>query len=143
MSLSDKQWEFLKDIASLVRFAEMSNFKLTGGELWRPDEMQLLYYYGYTIKVNNNELELVKSVQKSKTLDSQHKKRLAEDFNIFLNINDGYLLLNNIDLKEAKVYAQPLGDFWEKLNEKNVWGGNYPEKYKTTFLDVPHFERLE
>jgi hypothetical protein len=35
-----------------------------------------------------------------------------------------------------KAVLQPLGDYWEGLNKKNSWGGNW-----NTFKDVPHFER--
>lgn len=35
MKLSDKQWEFLKDVCLLIQFAERKGWKLTGGELWR------------------------------------------------------------------------------------------------------------
>ena len=33
-------------------------------------------------------------------------------------------------------YPQDLGDFWESLNEKNQWGGNW-----NSFKDKPHFQR--
>jgi hypothetical protein len=31
---------------------------------------------------------------------------------------------------------KPVGEFWESLDTKNSWGGNW-----NSFKDVPHFER--
>jgi hypothetical protein len=36
---------------------------------------------------------------------------------------------------DIKVLA-PIGAYWESLNTKNSWGGNW-----NSFKDVPHFER--
>ena len=63
---------------------------------------------------------------KSKTLNSNHIKRLAVDFNFFIN---GKLVYDKHKLAE-------LGKFWESLNTKNIWGGNFK-----SFTDTPHFER--
>lgn len=109
MALSDEQWAFLQDVADLIRFAHIAGFKLTGGHLWREaDEQARLVADG-----------------KSQTMQSRHLQRLAIDFNVF---KDGKLTYD-------KAAVQPLGDYWEGLNEKNHWGGNWK------FLDVPHFER--
>jgi len=61
-----------------------------------------------------------------KTMNSNHRKRLAIDFNFFIN---GHLTYD-------KTKIQALGDYWESLDEHNSWGGNWK-----SFLDVPHFER--
>ena len=110
MSLVNEQWEFLKDLAKLILFAEANGFILTGGELARPIEMQKLYL----------------ATNRSTTMNSLHLKRLAQDYNIF---KDGKL---TYDISTVKI----LGDYWESLNPKNKWGGNWHN-----FKDVPHFQR--
>ena len=54
-----------------------------------------------------------------------HLKRLAVDFNFFVN---GKLTYNRVTIA-------PLGDYWESLNPLNKWGGHWKK-----FIDVPHFE---
>lgn len=114
MSLITEQAEFLKDVARLIEFAFSEKFVVTGGELWRPTEMQEIY-----IKTG-----------RSKTMNSNHLKRCAIDLNFFIEEN-GRLNLT-YDIPKLK----PLGDYWEKLNPRNSWGGNW-----SSFKDVPHFER--
>lgn len=110
MSLVKEQNEFLKDVARLIDYATNKGIVLTGGELFRTKEQQSIY-------VNTG---------KSKTFNSNHLRRLAIDFNFFI---DGVLTYE-------KEKIQCLGDFWECLNpEKNRWGGNWK------FVDTPHFER--
>ena len=118
MPLVAKQAAFLLDVCELIHFATKQGFIVTGGELTRPIEIQQLY---------------VKS-GRSKTMDSQHLKRLAIDLNFF---RDGKLIQTREELK-------PLGDFWEGLNPKNRWGGNWRglvDSGKSRFVDCPHFER--
>jgi len=110
MKTSDKQWLFLLDIAKLIQYADTKGYKLTGGEAYRTMYQQEKY--------------LADGL--SKTLDSQHLKRLAMDFNLFI---DGDIQWNLSD--EWKV----LGAYWESLSKENEWGGNW------RFLDVPHFQR--
>ena len=111
MTLSDHQWEFLKDSAVLVLFASrISGYKLTGGDRRRsPEEQARLVAAG-----------------KSKTLNSGHIKKLADDFALFI---DG------VYQQKTAAYGV-LGDFWESLSEYNVWGGRWE-----TFPDGNHFER--
>lgn len=108
--LSTEQWAFLIDVAKLINFANDNGYQLTGGELFRTLEQQTIYF----------------NSGKSKTMNSNHLKRLAIDFNFF---KDGKLLNSKSDV-------QPLGDFWESLHPQNRWGGNFKN-----FLDIPHFER--
>jgi len=110
MSLVNEQWAFIKDIAKLIVKAEELGIVLTGGECYRPIEMQELYL----------------KRGRTKTLKSNHLRRLAQDYNFFI---DGQLCYDIAKLK-------PLGDYWESLHEYNRWGGNW-----STFKDVPHFER--
>lgn len=110
MSLNKEQIAFTKDVASLIAYADMIGISLTFGHAYRDLETQ----------------KRLVADGKSKTLNSYHLKRLAVDFNFFIN---GKLTYKKEDVKE-------LGMFWEGLNDKNRWGGNFKN-----FLDTPHFER--
>lgn len=126
MSMSDHQWEFLKDVAKLIEFAEKNGFKLTGGELYRTTPQQLMYFYGRTLKEVGGTVELVDDRRKSHTMQSNHQRRLAIDVNIF----------KNGKLTYEKQELQAMGDYWESLSPHNRWGGNF-----ISFTDTPHFER--
>ena len=118
MSMVQEQATFLLDVCALVAYATEQGFVVTGGELTRPIEMQQLY-----VKTG-----------RSKTMDSQHLKRLAIDLNFF---KDGKLVQSREELK-------PLGDWWEARSAKNRWGGNWRglvDAGKSRFVDCPHFER--
>ena len=110
MSMSDEQWIFLQDVALLILEAKRLGIKLTGGELYRTEYQQAKYM----------------EEGKSKTMNSNHLKRLAIDFNFFING----------ELTYDKERLQRLGDYWESLDDANRWGGNFK-----SFIDVPHFER--
>jgi D-alanyl-D-alanine carboxypeptidase len=109
MSLIADQAAFLLDVSTLIRFATDSGMVVTGGELWRTVEQQKIY-------VNQG---------LSKTMDSNHLKRLAIDLNFFVAGQ-----LATVD------QIKPLGAFWESLDPCNRWGGNFKN-----FTDAPHFER--
>lgn len=110
MSLSDRQWLFLQDVAKLIQKAEELGIKLTGGELYR------------TVYQQRKHL----ADGKSKTMKSKHLSRLAIDLNFFI---DKKLIYGYHPL------IQELGDYWESLRETNQWGGNW-----TSFKDYPHFQ---
>ena len=110
MSLVAEQAAFLLDVAKLINYATEQGFVVTGGELFRTAEQQAIY-----VKTG-----------RSKTMNSIHLKRCAIDLNFF---KDGKLTYDVATLK-------PIGDFWESLDPKNNWGGNWK-----SFKDVPHFER--
>lgn len=110
MSLMQEQAAFLLDACKLVEFATQNGFVVTGGELARTPEQQAIY-------VNTG---------RSKTLNSIHLKRCAIDLNFF---KDGQIIWD-------KATLAPLGAFWESLNAKNRWGGNFK-----SLVDCPHFER--
>ena len=109
MKLSEKQIIFSKNIASLIVYADLIGIQLTFGHAWRDFETQ----------------RRMVATGKSKTLKSNHLKRLAVDFNFFINGRVTY----------DKNKLSDLGRFWESLHEFNRWGGNFKN-----FLDVPHFE---
>ena len=110
MSLSDEQAAFLLDACKLVQYATEQGFKVTGGELFRTAEQQAIYV----------------QTGRSKTLNSNHLKRLAIDLNFF---KDGQIIWD-------KGTLAPLGVYWETLHPKNRWGGNFK-----SLVDCPHFER--
>lgn len=110
MSLVNEQAQFLLDVCKLIKFCSETGFIVTGGELYRTVEQQEIY-----VKTG-----------RSKTMNSNHLKRCAIDLNFFKN---GKLTWNKTEIA-------PVGKFWESLNEKNRWGGNFK-----TLVDVPHFER--
>jgi hypothetical protein len=111
MSLVDEQAAFLLDVCELIKYATLSKgFTVTGGELARTPEQQAIY-----VKTG-----------RSKTLQSIHLKRCAIDLNFF---KDGKIIWD-------KEMLAPIGAYWEGLNPKNRWGGNFK-----SLLDVPHFER--
>lgn len=113
MSLVAEQATFLLDACKLIEFATAQGFVVTGGELLRTVEQEMLY-----VKQGRSSL---KDVNKC-----NHLRRLAIDLNFF---KDGKLVYD-------KVILQPIGDYWQSLNPKNSWGGNWK-----SFKDIPHFER--
>tara|TARA_R110002049_G_scaffold309180_1_gene518118 strand:- start:11491 stop:11880 length:390 start_codon:yes stop_codon:yes gene_type:complete len=126
MKLSEKQQIFTKNVASLIAYADLLGIDLTFGDAYRSKSQMLLNYYGYKLEKGGAlGLKLVKHRKLSNTLNSKHGKRLAVDFNFFI---DGKLTYDKERLKE-------LGQFWENLHPDNNWGGNFK-----SFLDTPHFE---
>lgn len=110
MTLGEKQELFMYNVSKLITFARSKGFYARGKELLRTQEQQELY-----IKQG-----------KSKTNNSKHLNGLAID------------LIFTKDHKNPvydKSELQEIGDYWESLDKKNNWGGNFQ-----SFLDVPHFE---
>ncbi|AKG94206.1 endolysin [Polaribacter phage P12002L] len=125
MKLSEKQIIFSKNIASLIVYADMIGIDLTFGDAFRSESQILLNFFGYkVVKGGLFGVKLVKHRKLSKTLKSLHAKRLAVDFNFFVN---GELTYDKEKLLE-------LGEFWEGLHPDNKWGGFWK------FLDTPHFQ---
>lgn len=118
MTLITEQHLFLLDVAKLIQEAERLAIVVTGGELYRTADQQVIY-----VKTG-----------RSKTMNSKHLQRLAIDLNFFIKTPSGELALT-YDIPTL----QPLGNYWEQLSPgKNSWGGNWKN-----FKDVPHFERNE
>lgn len=117
MGLVQEQWEFLKDVSRLIIKADELGITLTAGEMFRTEEQQKIYF----------------DTGKSKTMNSNHLKRLAVDFNFFIG---GQLVYSHPRIDE-------LAKYWEGLNSKNRWGGNFDKNWNTKdcFIDQPHFER--
>jgi len=110
MSLAVEQAAFLQDTCKLIQYATAQGWMVTGGELYRTPEQQEIYL----------------KTGRSKTMAINHLKRCAIDLNFF---KDGKLTWD-------KAQLAPLGAYWESLDPKNRWGGNFK-----SLIDVPHFER--
>ncbi len=110
MSLSVQQQIFSQHIAKLIFYANSLGVNLTFGEAYRTEYQQKEYL----------------RTGKSKTMNSNHLRRLAVDFNFFIR---GKLYYKHELIDEIGVY-------WESLSVQNRWGGNFKG-----FYDSPHFER--
>ena len=103
MTLREKQSLHALNIAKLIIFAFENGYEITKGEAWRTTDQQLLYFKGYKLMKSGNSLKLVKTKPKSKTMNSYHLKKLADDLNVF---KDGRLL-GRMDKKlfKRKIFA--------------------------------------
>lgn len=99
MTLSDKQWEFLKCLALLIQHAESIGYKLTGGDLYRDPRV-------------HGEVGEKKGYGSTRSL---HKQRLAIDLNLFI---DG-------EYRTDTEAHRPLGDYWKSLHDSARWGGDF------------------
>lgn len=106
MTLREEQNIFSRHVAKLLIEAVGRGFEVSIGEAERSVEQQRLHV----------------AAGRSKTMNSMHLKKCAIDLHFF---QDGRLC-----------YPAELGQFWESLDPKNKWGGNW-----NTFKDMPHFER--
>ena len=126
MNLSHHQQIFTQNVALLIIKANSLGINLTFGEAFRTVDQQLLYYHGFSTRPEDTRLELISVKKRSRTLNSNHLKRLAVDFNFFV--------------AGVHTYTDPLieklGKYWESLDPLNHWGGNFKN-----FYDAPHFER--
>lgn len=119
MSLAPEQAAFALDVCRLIQHATDNGLTVTLGEAYRTPEQQEIYL----------------KTGRSKTMHSQHLKRLAVDLNFF---HGGKLLGTRDDLKT-------IGEYWESLSQENRWGGSWRgavDAGRSSFIDAPHFERL-
>jgi len=132
MKLVFLQNEFLNDLARLIDYIQKEGWLVTGGELYRPYDMQLLYYYGYRVREceeTTKPICLIKDKKLSWTKSSKHLQRLAIDLNFFKPVENKYVLTyNKNDLKK-------FGEFWERLSPLNRWGGFWKKP------DTSHFQK--
>lgn len=96
-TLGQKQRRFTKMIAKLIDFAYENGYELTFGDAYRDPRL-------------HGDMGIKKGYGHSK---SNHKIRLAVDFNLF---KDGKYLTSSEDHK-------PLGEFWESIG--GTWGGRF------------------
>jgi hypothetical protein len=123
MTLKDKQVIFIQNLCKQITWSFENGYQVTIGEAGRTTEQQLLYFEGFSIQKIGASLHFVKSVRKTKTMYSQHLKRLAIDLNYFVDGN----------YTTEKTALQKAGDYWKSLNPSNVWGGDWE-------WDTNHFE---
>lgn len=106
MSLGREQELFARDLCALMQQAFAKGYEVRIGEVERTQEQQTLY-----VKLG-----------RSKTMNSQHLKKLAADLHF---TRDGKLC-----------YPEELGKYWESLSPRNSAG-----MFWQSFKDSPHFER--
>lgn len=96
-TMGQKQRRFTRMLADLIRFAYDNGYELTVGDAYRDPrlhgEMGVKKGYGHA--------------------SSNHKQRLAMDFNLF---KDGKFLTGTED-------HRPLGEYWESIG--GSWGGRF------------------
>lgn len=110
--LLNSQQIFAYNLGKLIIFIYESGFEVSIGEVERTKYQQKEYI----------------RTGRSKTMNSNHLKRLAAD--IFIFKNDA--LVND----KNKLYE--IGKFWESLHKNNRYGGFF-----RNFTDIPHFEMIE
>lgn len=118
LTLGQNQEVFAVQAAQLILKAAEMGFGVRLGEALRTPEQQKLYFNSGA----------------SKTMNSQHLKKLAIDLNL---IKDGRLA--------TAAEIRPLGKWWEDQDISNRWGGSWRglvEAGKSSFIDSPHFERI-
>lgn len=115
MSLLKEQIAFQRDVRKLLDFIEAQGLTCTFGEVLRTHEQQEIYFHS----------------GRSKTMNSQHLKKLAVDLNFFREVDGNYLIVEN------KKDLIAIGEYWEQLHPTNQWGGFWK------FYDAAHFERRE
>ena len=99
MTLGEKQRKFTRMIANLIKWAYEHGYELTVGDAYRDPRLhgEMGETKGYGRKFSN------------------HKVRLAMDFNLF---KDGQYLSATED-------HRPLGEFWESIG--GSWGGRFQD----------------
>ena len=99
MTLGEKQRRFTRMLANLIKWAYDHGYELTVGDAYRDPRLHgaVGVKLGYGRSYSN------------------HKIRLAMDFNLF---KDGQFLQDTED-------HRPLGEFWESLG--GSWGGRFQD----------------
>ncbi len=116
--LSSQQHYFARDLAKLIDKIHELGLEVSLKDLYRSPECQQLMFD--------------KGVSKARPGKSFHQKSLAIDLVVFENLDDDPELEPNWAFEAY----QALGDYWQSLDSKNVWGGEWPK-----LRDAGHFER--
>lgn len=116
MKLWEQQAIFSLNVSKLIQFINSCSYHVTFGDAYRSPEMAAIY-----------------AQQGKGVANSLHSKRLAIDLNLF-DLNGDYL-------SNQKFYEQ-FGIYWESLNERNRWGGNFT-KLGGKINDGNHFQMDE
>ncbi len=104
----ERQSIFLKNIAKLIDYAcTLPGYEVTAGEMYRPAEMQAIYW----------------ATGKTKVRHSKHQDRLAFDINLFI---DGEYINDPKRFEEA---FRPLAYYWHSLHPDNVCGYDWKWDY--------------
>lgn len=117
MTLGQQQEAFASHVIELLIKAQALGYAVRLGEVQRPVEMQKLYV----------------QQGRSKTMNSEHVNKCAIDLVL---LRGGQIC--------SREQIRPLGDWWEALDPRNRWGGNWRglvDQGKSDFVDAPHFER--
>lgn len=101
MTLKQRRIAFTANIAKLILFINSSGFQCAIDEAKRTPEMAEIY--------------AKRGIGKK---DSQHIKGLAVDLNLY-SPEGNYLKTTEAHL--------PFGEYWEKLNPDNRWGGRFED----------------
>ena len=121
MKQSDKQWAFLRDVATLISYIGMCGWKASGGDLFRSyAEQQRVVDAG---------------LSKAKPGSGRHEARMAIDLNFW---DESGKYLPDLDRKTHDTKFAHIADFWESINPKNKAGFFF-----TSLYDPYHFERLD
>ena len=124
MKLSEAQQIFAQNVARLIAWTPSNHgYSITLGEALRTPEQQLLYFEGKTLAKIGSDIHFVQATRKTKTMDSQHLKKLAIDLNLFI---DG-------EYQTGKEAYKPLAEYWKSLHPNNVAGYDWS-------WDSNHFE---
>ena len=115
MTLRQRQSIFALNISKLIVWAYDNGYEITKGEAKRTKCQQYLYFEGYKIVKIGSALELAKTRRRSKTMNSYHLKKLAEDLNLF--INGKY--------RTDKEAFKPLAEYWRSLHPDNISGSDW------------------
>jgi len=98
VSLGEQQRRFTELVGRLIQWAYANGFELTFGDAYRsPEQAALNAKTGAGIS------------------NSLHTKRLALDFNLFV---DGVF-------KTDSEAHRPLGEYWKSLDQLCRWGGDF------------------
>lgn len=99
MTLLEKQWLFVELLAKLTVWTYANGYKLTEGESFRTEEQAMW------------------NAQRAGTgiVNSLHRKRLAKDYNLFIN---------GVYQTSSEMY-KPLGEYWKTLHPLCRWGGDF------------------
>ena len=138
MSLINEQWQFTQHLALLPAKAKELSLMMTEGESYRTpfqawaNSLPPLSHIEAHLR-DGQVLEFSGTVGGAGINHSTHCNRLGKDFNFFTS--DGKL----INTKTPGLIE--LGNYWEGLDPKNRWGGNFKPTTARPCGDLYHFER--
>ena len=142
MNLVFEQNKFRQDIAKLELMMDELGIISTYGEAYRPPEQAWINALpprsNLVATVNKEDIVVYHSTYPDKVggrgiAHSIHEKRCAMDYNFF------FLDYQPMNAKTPELIV--LGQYWESLDAKNRWGGNFTPTKNRPLGDIYHFER--